>query len=79
MLQETLPSPPPTEEFTAVADLIMQRYGQSGSGRASALRLIGAYLILQTEGPRGLRQRGFSRDSIQLYRDKLREAGIRVR
>ena len=60
-------------------DKIAARYGRSGSGRASTLRLIGAYMILKDEGPAGLRRRGFSRMSIQLYRDKLIEAGIRLR
>jgi len=36
-------------------------------------------MILKDEGPAGLRRRGFSRMSIQLYRDKLIEAGIRLR
>ena len=57
-------------------DRLTKRYGRSGAGRASMLRLIGAYMIFQTEGGVGLRKRGFSRDSIQLYREKLREAGI---
>lgn len=65
-------------EMTDIIDRIMQVYGRSGSGRASALRLIGAYVILQLEGSSGLRRRGFSRMSIQLYRDKLNEAGIKV-
>jgi hypothetical protein len=66
------------QEMVDVMDRIMQRYGRSGSGRASALRLIGAYVILQLEGPPGLRRRGLSRMSIQLYRDKLADAGVRV-
>ncbi len=60
-------------------DCLTQRYGRSGSGRGSVLRLLGAYLILQTEGGAGLRRRGYSRDSIQLYRDKLVEAGVHVK
>ena len=59
-------------------DKIVARYGRSGSGRASALRLIGAYVVFQTEGAAGLRRRGFSRMSIQLYRDKLADANVRV-
>ena len=65
-------------EILAVMDKIIARYGRSGSGRASALRLIGAYVVFQSEGAAGLRRRGFSRMSIQLYRDKLADAGIRV-
>ena len=60
-------------------DRLLHRYGRSGSGRASALRLIGAYIIFQTEGGAGFRRRGYSRDSIQLYRDKLYDAGVHVR
>jgi hypothetical protein len=61
-----------------VMDRIMTRYGRSGSGRASALRLIGVYVVLQMEGAAGLRRRGFSRMSIQLYREKLADANVRV-
>ena len=66
-------------DLAEVVDRLTRRYGRSGSGRASALRLIGAYVVFQTEGGAGLRRRGFSRDSIQLYRDKLREAGVPVK
>jgi hypothetical protein len=59
-------------------DRLTRRYGRSGSGRASVLRLIGAYMIFKTEGGSGFRKRGYSRDSIQLYRDKLLEAGVHV-
>ena len=55
----------------------MKRYGRNGSGRASALRLLGAYLVFKTEGSAGLRKHGFSRPSIQLYRDKLADAEVR--
>lgn len=65
-------------EILDVMDKIVARYGRSGSGRASALRLIGAFVVFQAEGAAGLRRRGFSRMSIQLYRDKLADAGVRV-
>jgi len=65
-------------EILDVMDKIVARYGRSGSGRASALRLIGAYVVFQAEGAAGLRRRGFSRMSIQLYREKLADANIRV-
>ncbi len=64
--------------MTSVVDNIMARYGRSGSGRASALRLIGVYVILKLEGPPGLRRRGFSRMSIQMYRDKLNDSNVRI-
>ena len=66
-------------DLTDVMDRLIHRYGRSGSGRASALRLIGAYMIFQTEGGAGFRKRGFSRDSVQLYRDRLRDAGVQVK
>lgn len=66
-------------ELIDVMDKIVARYGRSGSGRASALRLIGAYLVFQLEGAGGFRKRGFSRLSVQLYRDKLADANVRVR
>lgn len=66
-------------ELSDAIERIVRMYGRSGSGRASALRLIGAYVIFQTEGPAGFRKRGFSRMSIQLYRDKLNDAGVRIR
>jgi hypothetical protein len=59
-------------------DRLIQKYGRSGSGRASVLRLMGTYIIFQTEGGAGFRKRGYSRDSIQLYRDKLYEAGVQI-
>ena len=65
-------------EIVEVMDRIAARYGRSGSGRASTLRLLGAYLVLQMEGSAGLRRRGFSRMSIQLYREKLADANVRV-
>ena len=67
-----------SDDFSAVVDMIMAKYGRTGSGRASALRLIGAYLIFKNEGPGGFRQRGFNRMSLQLYREKLRDANINV-
>ena len=66
-------------QLVEVMDCLTQRYGRSGSGRASILRLVGAYMIFQTEGAAGFRKRGFSRDSVQLYREKLREAGVHVK
>jgi hypothetical protein len=66
-------------ELIDVMDRIVSKYGRSGSGRASALRLIGAYLVFQLEGPSGFRKRGFSRMSVQLYRDKLNDANVKVR
>ncbi len=68
-----------SKELSDAIERIVRMYGRSGSGRASALRLIGAYVIFQTEGPAGFRKRGFSRMSIQLYRDKLNDAGVRIR
>lgn len=65
-------------EILQVMDRIVARYGRSGSGRASALRLIGAYVLFQTEGAAGFRKRGFSRMSVQLYREKLADAGVRI-
>jgi hypothetical protein len=70
---------PGMEPLDEVYDKLAARYGRSGSGRASTLRLIGAYMILCSEGPAGLRRRGFSRMSIQLYRDKLVDAGVQLR
>ena len=67
------------DELGEAIERILKMYGRSGSGRASALRLIGAFVIFQTEGPAGFRKRGFSRMSIQLYRDKLNDAGVRIR
>jgi len=66
----------PHAALKAAADSLMRRYGRSGSGRASALRLLGAYVIYQQDGAGGLRRMGFSRDSIVLYLDKLRDAGL---
>jgi len=66
-------------ELSEAIERIVKMYGRSGSGRASALRLVGAYVIFQTEGPAGFRKRGFSRMSIQLYRDKLNDAGVRIK
>jgi hypothetical protein len=64
------------EDFSEVTARIMKKYGRNGSGRASALRLLGAYLIFKTEGSAGFRKHGFSRPSIQLYRDKLADANV---
>ncbi len=67
------------EECAFVADCLMRKYGRSGSGRASALRLLGAYLIFKQSGLTGLHRYGFSRDSILLYLEKLRDAGLLTR
>ena len=63
-------------ELKKVADSLMARFGGSGSGRASALRLLGAYVVYKTEGAGGLRRLGFSRDSVLLYLEKMRDAGL---
>ncbi|BDI31441.1 hypothetical protein CCAX7_34920 [Capsulimonas corticalis] len=66
------------DDILSAVDKIIGKYGRSGSGRASALRLIGAYVIIETEGISGLRKRGFSRGSIQLYLEKLHDVDVRV-
>ena len=63
-------------ELKKAAESLMARYGRSGSGRASALRLLGAYVVYKEEGIGGLRRLGFSRDSVLLYLDKMRDAGL---
>ncbi|HEX5322701.1 MAG TPA: hypothetical protein VFW40_02865 [Capsulimonadaceae bacterium] len=63
-------------ELKKIADSLMARYGRSGPGRASALRLLGAYVVYKEEGVGGLRRLGFSRDSVLLYLDKMRDAGL---
>ena len=64
------------DEMDRVVEVLMQNYGRSGSGRASALRLLGAYMVYRKAGYAGLRKFGFSRDSILLYVQKLRDAGL---
>jgi hypothetical protein len=64
------------EDLKKVADSLMARFGGSGSGRASALRLLGAYVVYKEEGAGGLRRLGFSRDSVLLYLEKMRAAGL---
>jgi hypothetical protein len=71
--------PQESDEIAEVMDRLILHYGRSGSGRASVLRLIGAYILFQSEGGAGLRRRGFSRDSIRLYRDKLHDAGVTIK
>ena len=63
-------------ELIQVTDKLMRAYGRSGSGRASALRLISVYFLYRQTGYAGLRRYGFSRGSIALYMEKLREAGV---
>jgi len=63
-------------ELRLAADSLIERYGRSGSGRACALRLLGAYVVYKEEGIGGLRRLGFSRDSVLLYLDKMRDAGL---
>jgi hypothetical protein len=57
-------------------DRLIQHYGKSGSGRGSALRLLGAYVIYKERGAAGLRDAGFSRNSIANYIEKLSDAGL---
>lgn len=63
-------------DLKKAADSLIARFGRSGPGRASALRLLGAYVVYRQEGISGLRRLGFSRDSVLLYLDKMREAGL---
>jgi hypothetical protein len=63
-------------DLKTAADSLVARFGRSGPGRASALRLLGAYVVYRQEGISGLRRLGFSRDSVLLYLDKMREAGL---
>jgi len=65
-----------TEQWNAAADKLMNKYGRNGSGRASALRLVGVYFIYRQGGYAALRQYGFSRNSILLYLEKLTDAGV---
>jgi len=64
------------EQWTAAADRLMRKYGRNGSGRASALRLVGVYFIYKQGGHAALRQYGFSRNSITLYLERLADAGL---
>jgi hypothetical protein len=63
-------------EIRNAADRLMDHFGKSGSGRGSALRLLGAFLIYRQRGIAGLRSAGFSRDSINNYIEKLIEVGL---
>ncbi|MDR3707294.1 MAG: hypothetical protein P4L33_03260 [Capsulimonadaceae bacterium] len=54
----------------------MEHFGRSGSGRGSALRLLGAYFIYKERGAAGLRAAGFSRNSVVHYIEKLHEVGL---
>jgi hypothetical protein len=60
----------------AAADKLMDKYGKNGSGRASALRLVGVYILYRQGGYAALRNYGFSRQSIQMYLEKLTDAGV---
>jgi hypothetical protein len=64
------------EQWSRAAEKLMQKYGRNGSGRASALRLVGVYFIYKQGGFTALRQYGFSRNSIQMYLEKLSDAGV---
>jgi len=55
---------------------LIDHYGRSGSGRSSALRLLGAYIIYKERGAAGLRAAGFSRNSITMYLEKLNDVGL---
>ena len=57
----------------------MKHYGRSGSGRGSALRLLGAYIIYKQKGASGLREFGFSRESVAHYIEKLHDVGLLTR
>ena len=63
-------------QWTAAADKLMEKYGRNGSGRASALRLVGVYFLYKQGGYAALRDYGFSRNSIMLYLEKLTDAGV---
>ncbi len=69
-------SPQISDQWSAAAEKLMKKYGASGSGRASALRLVGVYFLYRQGGYAMLRRYGFSRNSIQLYIEKLRDAGV---
>jgi hypothetical protein len=64
------------EQWADVADKLMRKYGRNGSGRASALRLVGVYFLYRQGGYAALKKYGFSRNSIQLYLEKLTDAGV---
>ncbi len=64
------------DQWSEAADKLMEKYGRNGSGRASALRLVGVYFLYKQGGYAALRNYGFSRNSITLYLEKLADAGV---
>jgi hypothetical protein len=64
------------DALSRATDILMEHYGHNGSGRGSALRLLGVYVIYKSRGAAGLRAAGFSRNSITMYIEKLHDVGL---